>query len=49
MKLEKLLHVHRYSVDISSHSGPSGILGSDGKENTAEAGARVHENYCTFH
>ena len=25
----KLLHVHRYSVDIFSSSGLSGILGSD--------------------
>ena len=24
-----------YSVDIFSYSGPSGILGSDGKQNTA--------------
>ena len=29
------LVVHRYSVDIFSYSGPSGILGSDGKQNTA--------------
>ena len=27
--------VHRYSVDIFSYSGPSGILGSDGRQNTA--------------
>ena len=27
----KHLPVHRYSVDIFSCSGPSGILGSDGK------------------
>ena len=31
----KLLPVHRYSVDIFSYSGPSGILGSDGKQNIA--------------
>ena len=28
-----------------SYSGPSGILGSDGKQNTAKG----HENCCTFH
>ena len=27
--------VHHYSVDIFSYSGPCGILGSDGKQNTA--------------
>ena len=31
----KLPPVHRYSVDIFSHSGPSGINGSDAKQNTA--------------
>ena len=31
----KLFPVHRYSVDIFSYSGRSGILGSDGKQNTA--------------
>ena len=31
----KLLPVHRYSVDIFSYAGPSGILGSDRKQNTA--------------
>ena len=35
MELVKLLPVHRYIVDI-----PSGILGSDGKQNTAKASAR---------
>ena len=25
--------LHHYSVDIFSYSGPSGILGSDGKQN----------------
>ena len=35
MDLVKLLPVHRYSVDILSYSGPSGILGSEGKQNTA--------------
>ena len=34
MELVKLLPVHRYSVD----SGPSGILGSDGKQNTVAGG-----------
>ena len=29
-----------YSVDIFSYSGPSGILGSDDKQNTAYVGAR---------
>ena len=33
--LVKLLPMHRYSVDILSCSGPSGILGSDRKQNTA--------------
>ena len=33
MELVKLLTVHRYNVDIFSYSGPSGILGSDGKQN----------------
>ena len=31
-----------------SYSGHSGIMGSDGKQNTALAGARGHENCCTF-
>ena len=31
MELVKLLPLHRYSVDIFSYSGPSGILGSDGE------------------
>ena len=35
VELVKLLSLHRYSVDIFSYSGPSGILGSDRKENTA--------------
>ena len=34
LELVKLLPVHRYSVDIFSYSGPSGILGSYGKQNT---------------
>ena len=34
LELVKLLPVHRYSVDIFSYSGPSGILGSDGKPNS---------------
>ena len=29
-----ILFVHRYSVDIFSYSGPSGILGYDVKQNT---------------
>ena len=29
----------RYSVDIFSYSAPSGILGSDGKQNTALLGS----------
>ena len=35
VELVKLLLVYRYSVDIFTYSGPSGILGSDGKQNTA--------------
>ena len=27
--------MHQYRVDIFSYSGPAGILGSDGKQNTA--------------
>ena len=45
----KLLPVHRYSVDIFSSSSPSGILSSDGKQNTAKAGARGHENCWILH
>ena len=35
--------MRRYSVDIFSYSGPSGILGSDGKQNTASllGGVRI--------
>ena len=33
--------MHRYSVDIFfSYSGPSGILGADGKQNTTYGGSR---------
>ena len=35
MELVKLLPVHQYRFDIFSYSGPSGILGSEGKQNTA--------------
>ena len=35
VELVKLLPMHRYSVDIFSNSGPSGIMGSGGKQNTA--------------
>ena len=35
-------------VDLKSYSGPSGILGSGEKQNTALAGARGRENCCTF-
>ena len=38
MELVKLLPVHRYSVDIFSYSGLSGILGSDRKQNAAVLG-----------
>ena len=34
VELVKLLPVYQYSVDIFSYSGPSGILGSGGKQNT---------------
>ena len=37
------------SVDIFSYSGPSGILGSGGKRNTAKASARGREYCCTFY
>ena len=36
VKLVKLLPVHRFIVDIFSYSGPSGILGSCEKQNTAK-------------
>ena len=39
MGLVKLL-LYFESVDIFSYSGPSGILGSDRKQNTAEVSAR---------
>ena len=48
MELVKLLPIHRCSVDIFSYSGPSGILGSGGKQNTAQANARGRENCCTL-
>ena len=35
VELVKLLPLYRYSVDFFSYSGPSGILGSGGKQNTA--------------
>ena len=40
MELEKLRPQHRDGVDIFSYSGPSGMFGSDGKQNIAQAGAR---------
>ena len=40
MELVKLLPVHRYSVDIFSYSGPSGILSSGRNQNTPLAGVR---------
>ena len=40
MELVELLLAHQYSVGIFSYSGPSGILGSEGKQNTVFAGAR---------
>ena len=42
MELVELLRVHRYSVDIFAYSGPSGILGSDGKQSTANPFAGQH-------
>ena len=35
VELVTLLLLHQHSVDSFSCSGPSGILGSDGKHNTA--------------
>ena len=32
-----------------SYSSPSEILGSEGRQNTAEAGAKAYENCCHFH
>ena len=34
VELLKCLPIHRYSVDIFSYSGPSGIFGSDGKQSS---------------
>ena len=48
MEWVNLFPMHGYTVDICSYSGPSGILGSDGKQNTTLAGARGRENCCTF-
>ena len=49
MELVKLLPVHRLSVDIFSYSGPLGIFGSDGKQNTAKSDASGRENCSTFY
>ena len=35
VEFEKILHVHRYSVDMLSFSDPLGILGYAGEQNTA--------------
>ena len=48
VELVKPLFVHQYSVDIFSCFSPSGILGSDGKQNIDEAGDKGRENCCTF-
>ena len=48
MELVKLLPIHRYTVDMFSYSGPSGILGSDGEQNTTLAGARGRENIVSL-
>ena len=41
--------MHRYSVEIVFiFSGTSGILGSNGKQNTNLFGASGRENCCTF-
>ena len=52
MELIKLLPVHQYSVDIFIFSGPSGILGSDGMQNTyytAQTGAGAWGCYYLTH
>ena len=45
MELVKLLPMHQYDVDNFSYSGPSGILGSDVKQNTVskqvQGGVRI--------
>ena len=43
-----MVNEYRVGVDNFSYSGPSGILGSDGKQITAKAGARECENCCPF-
>ena len=40
VELIKLLPEHRYSIDIFSYAGPSGLLGSDGMQNTTCVSAR---------
>ena len=42
MELVKFPPIQGYSVNIFSYSGPSGILCSEGKQNTTKAGARGH-------
>ena len=44
MDLVKFLPVHPYSVDIFSYSGPSGILGSGGKQNHNGIANILHVN-----
>ena len=46
MEFVNFLPMHRYSVDIFSYSGPSGILESGRKQNTSYPGAWQRENFC---
>ena len=43
LKLPNRVNIH-FIVDIFSYSSPSGIMGSDRKQNTSWG----HENCCTF-
>ena len=48
----KPLPVNQYSVDMFSYSGPSGIFGSDRKQDTAKAsdrGMRIVALYISSH
>ena len=47
--LFQLLNSYSYSVTIFSYSDRLEIFHSEGKQYTAEAGARGHENCCTLH
>ena len=41
--------MHLYSVDIFPYSGPSGILGSDGKQKPVLGGVRIVDLSISSH